>query len=197
MIKILNTSLYNWLIDHQDNSFVQNCLGEIHFRKKDYVDAVKWFSKSIEQNNKWSYYDLGWLAIRGLAKDITYTQGKELYYKSITHEFTEAIDNSIINGFWMNIKEQRILYNQCVKYSSSDLLRELCNKFSVLSKDEFNTMNRVLKISYTYPQTVSEWYKMDRKYKGYIEYKKKSFVSIYDTAVIMPKVLVQLVVDYV
>ena len=190
---IQHNPFYDWLIEHQDNSFVQNCLGEIHFQNQRMDEAVKWFTKSIKQGNKWSYYDLGWMATGGHLHDISQEQGLQLYVKSLSPGFTEAIGELLTCGFVQTKENQRFLYDLCLKYNVG---YKMSQKLSILSKDLVDEMNSCLENTNKYTQTVEEWYIMDRKYTQYIIYKKKSFVLMYDTLVNMPKELVQLSVDY-
>ena len=193
----LNTPLHKWSLEHQDNSFVQNYLGEIHYQNLHTNEAVKWFTKSVEQGNKWSCFDLGWLILKDKVINMNRKDGLELYYKSITPEFIKAIDELVLYIWCHDIEEQRRLYSLTLKRSLtlensvSAQFKAICDRTSVLSEEEFNKMNRVLEDTYTYPQSVGEWYKMNTEY-----IKKMSFVHIYETLVNMPEELIKLTVDY-
>jgi TPR repeat protein len=178
----------------------------IVYKKKSYVgiydtivtmprELVEWFSKSVEQGNIWSYYDLGWMVIHNKTEKITVKQGKKLYYESIVPGFTAAIgDMDVYNMHYMNIEEQRYVYDIYQKYATSEQLESLCCRSSILNRNVFDTMNNTLGDRYEYPQTIGNWHKMDKEYTEHI---RKTYVGIYDTIVTIPKELVQLVVDFI
>ena len=194
----LESDFYSWLISNQANSFVQNMLGEMHYQNKQFEKATKWYLKSIEQGNKWSYYDLGWIIMRGKSNWFCAKEGIEFYYKSVVPEFTNAIYDfiHILQGIRspapIEIDDQRHIYNLCQMHCTLMRLGAQEQCISILDKKEFDIINSELDNKYKHPQTIGEWHKMNTEY-----IKKHSFIHVYDTILTIPKELVLLIIGYI
>jgi hypothetical protein len=143
----------------------QNRINKVY---QSYDIAVKWLKKGVELYDILCAYKLGSMYMLGIGVRKNYRKAIEL--------FKIGID---IEGNW-----------ECIFASN-----KIKGYKSTQCRSSFNKMNKNLGYPYTYPQTVSEWYKMD---KSYTIYKKslKKIKEIFIKDIYIPTDILKMITVY-
>jgi len=193
--------LMPWLMEHQDNSYVQNYLGGYYFMiTNNTLKAFQLFKKSADQGNLLGMFNLGYCYFHGwhVSKDrnIAYDlflQSK-VYYESSRFLGIILSKSEYKDGNYKKMVEYLNYSRQLegsYNNSSKSILDDFIFKESKQSKVDFDIMNKVSDNSYTYPVIVKEHIEMEDRY---FIYKKMHEFFIKQSYI--PKELLQIIVTY-
>jgi hypothetical protein len=200
VIRGRETKLMPWLMDHQDNSYALDCIGDISYMNSP-QESIEWFERSASMDNQRGIYNLGHCYVYGSDVDKDYKKAASLFLQSGDYYWSKhELGKMYLKGIGVekdyikSVECKKMCKKMCKKnvhgYHSKEIDKILQYE-SLQSVEEFNKINEVLNDTYTFPVTVEIQIEMDKKYK-----RKTIFKEMHDLLKGMPKVLINLALLY-